>query len=54
MTNTLQLTVTAVGGDRFVRGLYSPQHRHLYWFEREDVELVTNGRYLYGRHDVTA
>jgi len=40
-------------GDRFVRGLNSPQHRSLYVFVREDVELTTYGLYLCGRHDVT-
>jgi len=33
-------------GFRFVRGLNSPQHRSLYRFVREDVELASNGRYL--------
>ena len=41
------------GGDRFVRGLSSPQYRRLNGFVREDVELATYGRYLCGRHDVT-
>jgi len=37
----------------FVRGLYHPEDRRLYWFVREDVTLATYGRDLSSRHDVT-
>ena len=41
------------GGDRFIRGFYSPKHRRLDRSVREDVKFVTYRRDLRGGHDVT-
>ena len=41
-------------GDKYVRGINSPLHRLLNGFVSDNVELTTYGRYLCGRHDVTA
>jgi len=34
------------GGDRFVRGLYRPEHRRLYRPVHKNVKHATDGRYL--------
>jgi len=46
-------TILIHGRDRFVRGLYKPDHTRLGRSVHEDVKLSAYERYLRGRHDVT-